>query len=104
MSEEKDELFSEKEELSQGTIDRLGKTGKFLLYGSIIIVWIVIGTLGLIDLWHGLGFLETPWIIFGLILSVVVVIVIVIPLFRSLKADLQELKKMKEQEEEIREE
>ena len=99
MSETENEEISESNEKDEERIMKLGKTGKILIYSSITIVWFVAAGLGIRDLWLGKGFLETPWILFGLIFSVVIVFLIIIPLFRSLKSDVQKYKEEKESKE-----
>ena len=93
MSETEKEEIIEANAVNEEKINKLGKTGKILIYASITIVWFVVAGLGIRDIWMGKGFLETPWILFGLILSVFIVVLIVIPLFRSLRADVQDYKK-----------
>jgi len=99
MSETEKEEKAEIDAANEDKIIKLGKTGKILIYSSITIVWFVVAGLGIRDIWIGKGFLETPWILFGLILSVVIVVLIIIPLFRSLKTDVQKYKEEKEKKE-----
>ena len=99
MSETENEEIVEIDAANEDKILKLGKTGKILIYSSITIVWFVVAGLGIRDIWMDKGFLETPWILFGLILSVVIVFLIIIPLFRSLRSDVQEYKAEKKSKE-----
>jgi hypothetical protein len=69
------------------------------LFGStVIIIWGVSAGLGLRDIWSGKGILETPWVIFSIVFTVVLIIIVIIPLFKGLRADIQDYKKRKEVE------
>ena len=83
---------------SEETRIKITKTGKILFYATLVIVWTVTAALGLRDIWRDVGILETPWIIFGLVLSVILIVVIIIPLYRSLKVDVRNYKERKEKE------
>jgi hypothetical protein len=76
---------------------RLSKLGKYLALGSITILWIVSAVLGIRDLWMGKGIIETPWVIFGIVLTVVIVFLVVVPLFRSLREDVRNYKERQEE-------
>ncbi len=95
MSKTNEEDTSQNENIDDRIL-KLGRTGRVLVYSTITTVWAVAVGLGIRDLWIGKGIIETPWIIFGLVLSLVVVFVIVVPLFKSLKADVQKYKDEKE--------
>ena len=100
MSEIEKEEITEIYTANEERIIKLGKTGKILVYASITIVWFVVAGLGIRDIWIGKGFLETPWILFGLILSIFIVGLIIIPLFRSLKSDVKDYKKRQQEQQE----
>ena len=70
-----------------------------MFYATLVIVWSVTAALGIRDIWQDVGILETPWIIFGLVLSVILIIVIIVPLYRSLRVDVRSYKERKEKEE-----
>ena len=97
MTEDNVELDTETPIQQKETVAKLGKIGKILLYGSITVVWITVATLGLIDLWNDKGILETPWIIFGLILTLVIVVVVIFPLFSNVKTGVRTALKEKEE-------
>ena len=97
MTEDNVELDTETPTQQKETVAKLGKIGKILLYGSITVVWITVATLGLIDLWNDKGILETPWIIFGLILTLVIVVVVIFPLFSNVKTGVRTALKEKEE-------
>ncbi len=84
---------------SEETREKIAKIGKIMFYATLVIVWTVAAALGIRDIWGDVGILETPWIIFGLVLSVILIIVIVIPLYRSLRVDVRNYKERKEKEE-----
>ena len=81
------------------TEKKLAKLGKYLLLSSIAILWVVAASLGIRDLWQGKGILETPWVIFVLVLTLVVVVFVVFPLLSSLRKDIRDHNKRKEEEE-----
>jgi hypothetical protein len=90
----------EKEDMqkSEETRVKINKIGKIMFYATLIIVWTVTAALGIRDIWRDVGILETPWIIFSLVLSVVLIIVIIVPLYRSLRVDVRSYKERKEKE------
>jgi membrane protein YdbS with pleckstrin-like domain len=81
------------------TEKKLAKLGKYLLLSSIAILWIVVAALGIRDLWQGKGILETPWVIFGLVLTLVVIVFVVLPLLNNLREDIRDYNKRKEEKE-----
>ena len=81
------------------TVIKLAKLGKYLLLSSIAILWAVTAALGIRDLWQGKGILETPWVIFGLVLTIVVIILVVFPLLNTLREDVRNYNKRKEEKE-----
>ena len=85
------------------TEKKLAKLGKYLLLSSIAILWAVAASLGIRDLWQGKGILETPWVIFGLVLTLVVIVIVVLPLLNSLREDVQDYNKRKEEKEKLNE-
>lgn len=85
------------------TEKKLAKLGKYLLLSSIAILWAVAASLGIRDLWQGKGILETPWVIFGLFLTLVVIVIVVLPLLNSLREDVQDYNKRKEEKEKLNE-
>ncbi len=87
------------EQSIQEPISKLAKYGRITIYASLIILWIVTAVLGIIDLIQGKTITETPWIIFGLVLTVPIVLIVILPLFKSLKTDVKGYKERKEQEE-----
>lgn len=78
--------------------EKLVKISKILLGASVVIIWAVSAGLGLRDIWTGKGVLETPWVIFSLVFTVVLFVVVVIPLFKGLRTDIQDYKKRQETE------
>jgi len=92
-SKEKTDLHKTEE-----TRYRINKIGKIMFYAILTIIWLVTAVLGIRDIWRDVGILETPWIIFSLVLSFILIIVIIIPLFRSLKVDVRSYKERKEKE------
>jgi len=78
--------------------EKLVKIGKILLGASVIIIWGVSAGLGLRDIWSGLGVLDTPWVIFSIVFTFVLIVVVVIPLFKGLRTDIQDYKNRKETE------
>jgi hypothetical protein len=84
---------------SEETRVKINKIGKIMFYATLVIVWSVTAGFGIRDIWQDVGILETPWIIFGLVLSVILIIVIIIPLYRSLRVDVRIYKERKEKEE-----
>ena len=93
--EEKDEIHKTEE-----TRAKVTKIGRIMFYVTLVTVWVVAAVLGIRDIWRDVRILETPWIIFSLVLSVVLVIIIIIPLYRSLKQDVRKYKE-KEKEKEL---
>ena len=79
--------------------EKLMKIGKILLGVTVITIWSVSAGLGLRDIWVGKGVLETPWIIFSIIFTIVLFVIVIIPLFKGLRTDIQDYKKRKEAEE-----
>jgi len=79
------------------TEKKLAKLGKYLLLSSIAILWVVVAALGIRDLWLGKKILETPWVIFGLVLTLVVIVLVVFPLFNNLREDVRDYNKRKEE-------
>ena len=86
------------------TEKKLAKLGKYLLLSSIAILWVVAAALGIRDLWLGKKILETPWVIFGLVLTLVVIVLVVFPLFNNLREDVRDYNKRKEEKEKQNEE
>ncbi len=82
-----------------GTEKKLAKLGRYLLLSSIAILWAVAAALGIRDLWQGKGILETPWVIFGLVLTLVVIVLVIFPLLNNLREDIRNYNKRKEKEE-----
>jgi len=85
------------------TEKKLAKLGKYLLLSSIAILWAVAAALGIRDLWQGKGILETPWVIFGLVLTLVVIVFVVFPLLNNLREDVRDYNKRKEEKEKLQE-
>ncbi len=83
---------------NQGSISKLRKLRNILLLGTIFIVWTVSAVFSMIDLNKGLGILETPWILLGIFLTLVVIIIIIIPLFKNLRTDVREVLAEEEQQ------
>jgi membrane protein YdbS with pleckstrin-like domain len=94
----------DKDQQREEKISKLFKISKITILISLTILWIVTAVLGLISLWKGQGILGTPWVIFGLVLTVVIIVVVVIPLFRNLRSDVKEFNKQKAEKEKIEEE
>lgn len=86
---------------SEETRVKINKIGKIMFYVTLVIVWSVSAALGIRDIWKDVGILETPWIIFGLVLSVILVILIIVPLYRSLRVDVRNYKERKEKENQL---
>lgn len=80
---------TETDYLREEKIAKLFKISKIAILVSLTIFWIVTIVLGLISLWNEEGILDTPWVIFGLVLTVIVIIFVIIPLYRSLKVDIR---------------
>lgn len=99
MTEDNEDLKKHPSPNQTETINKLGKIGKITLYGSISVVWGVVAVLGIIDLWNNKGILETPWVIFGLVLTVLILVIVIIPLFANVKTQVKQV--MKEKEEKI---
>ena len=91
--------FSEHNQQEIEKTSKLFKIAKVSILVSLSIFWIVSAILGLISLWKGEGILDTPWVIFSLVLTVVVIFFVIIPLFRSLKSDIKEYNKEKTEKE-----
>lgn len=81
------------------TEKKLAKLGKYLLLSSIAVLWVVVAVLGIRDLLQGKGILETPWVIFGLVLTLVVIVFVVFPLLNNLREDVRDYNKRKEEKE-----
>jgi len=90
--------LEEDEEVTENR-EKLLRIGKILFGATVVIIWGVSAGLGLRDIWSGKGILETPWVIFSIVFTVVLVIMVIIPLFKGLRADVQDYKKRKEAEE-----
>jgi len=86
---------------TEETRARVNKIGRIMFYVTIVTVWVVAAVLGIRDIWRDVGILETPWIIFGLVLSVVLVIIVVVPLYKNLKKDVRKYKEEKEKEKQL---
>ncbi|MCG3226114.1 MAG: hypothetical protein H7645_04285 [Candidatus Heimdallarchaeota archaeon] len=98
MSETQEETvqLEEDEKLTENR-EKLAKISKILLGATVIIIWGVSAGLGLRDIWTGKGILETPWVIFCIVFTFVLVIIVIMPLFKGLRADIQDYKKQKKQ-------
>ena len=59
-------------------IAKLFKAGKISILVMLTGLWIVSAVLGLISLWKGESILDTPWVIMGLVLLVVVIVFVFI--------------------------
>ncbi len=79
---------------------KLSKTGKYIALAAISILWAVSAGLGIRDLWIGKGIIETPWVIFSIVLTAVIIFLVVIPLFRSLREDVRDYNKRQEEKNE----
>ncbi|OLS29529.1 MAG: hypothetical protein HeimAB125_22290 [Candidatus Heimdallarchaeota archaeon AB_125] len=90
---------SKTEDIQSAEVEnKLGKLGKYLSLATISILWVVTAVLGIRDLWIGKGIIETPWVIFSIVLTVVIIFLVVLPLLRSLKEDVRDYNKRKEEE------
>lgn len=100
MSESQEDTvqLEEDEELTENR-EKLVRIGKILFGATVIIIWGVSAGLGLRDIWTGKRILETPWVIFSIVFTFVLVIIVIMPLFKGLRADVQDFKKRKEAEE-----
>ncbi|MHA1954988.1 MAG: hypothetical protein ACXAAM_09415 [Candidatus Heimdallarchaeaceae archaeon] len=99
MSEtQEDTVQLEEDETLTENREKLVKVSKILFGSTVIIIWGVSAGLGLRDIWSGKGILETPWVIFSIVFTVVLIIIVIIPLFKGLRADIQDYKKRKEVE------
>lgn len=100
MSEtQEDTVQLEEDEKLTENREKLARIGKILFGATVIIVWGVSAGLGLRDIWTGKGILETPWVIFSIVFTFVLVMIVIVPLFKGLRADIQDYKKRKEAEE-----
>jgi hypothetical protein len=100
MTENQEETVQmEENQLIAENREKLMKIGKLLLGATVIIIWSVSAGLGLRDIWTGKGVLETPWVIFSIVFTVVLFVIVIIPLFTGLRTDVQDYKKRKEAEE-----
>ncbi|MHA2357720.1 MAG: hypothetical protein ACXABK_02995 [Candidatus Heimdallarchaeaceae archaeon] len=96
MSDSAEESVTESSQVEK----KLSRLGRILLAITTIVIWTVVAVLGIHDIWWlDKGILETPWIITGLILTAVLIGVVIVPLFTSLRSDIQEYKQKKELEE-----
>lgn len=103
MSEAHEELVQteeDEERIESENREKLFKIGKFLLGATVIIIWSVSAALGLRDIWTGKGVLETPWVIFSIVFTVVLFVIVIIPLFKGLKTDIRDYKNRQEEKEE----
>ncbi|NPD88135.1 MAG: hypothetical protein HGN29_05410 [Asgard group archaeon] len=99
MSENQEDTVNlEEDEESTENREKLAKIGKMLIGATVIIIWGVSAGLGLRDIWTGKGILETPWVIFSIVFTFFLVIIVIMPLFKGLRADVQDYKKRKEEE------
>jgi hypothetical protein len=98
MSETQEDTLLE-EEVSAENREKLARIGRILLRASVIVIWSVSAGLGLRDIWSGEGILETPWVIFSIVFTFVLAFVVIMPLFQGLRADIQDYKQRKEEEE-----
>lgn len=96
--------LTEEEEQREKKIAKLFQIGKISILASLTILWVVSAVLGLISLWKGEGIVDTPWVIFGLVLTVVIVVLVVIPLFRNLRTDVKAFNKEKAEKERLEKE
>ena len=100
MSEtQEDTVQLEEDEKLTENREKLVRISKILFGSTVIIIWGVSAGLGLRDIWSGKGILETPWVIFSIVFTFVLIIIVVIPLFKGLRADVQDYKRRKEAEE-----
>ena len=91
MSEtQEDTVQLEEDEKLTENREKLVRISKILFGSTVIIIWGVSA---------GLGILETPWVIFSIVFTFVLIIIVVIPLFKGLRADVQDYKRRKEAEE-----
>lgn len=88
----------EEENKNQESVNKLRKLRNILLIGSLIVVWTVSAVFSMIDLYKGLGILETPWILLGIFLTIAVFIIVIVPLFNSLRTDVREALAEKEKQ------
>jgi len=93
-----EEKKEEAQNKNQESVNKLRKLRNVLLLGTIIILWTVSAVFSMIDLNRGLGILETPWILLGIFLTLVVIIVIIIPLFNNLRTEVREVLAEKEKQ------
>ena len=77
--------------------NKLAKLGKYLSLATISILWVVSAVLGIRDLWIGKGIIETSWVIFSIVLTAGVIFLVVLPLFRSLREDVRDYNRRKEE-------
>ena len=78
--------------------NKLAKLGKYLAYSVITIIWAVSAGFSIRDLWQGKGIIETPWVILGIVLTLIIIVLVIIPLFRSLREDVRDYNRRKEAE------
>jgi hypothetical protein len=100
MSEIQEDIIQEdEEEALVENREKLFRIGKILLGASVVIVWGVSAGLGLRDIWTGSGVLDSPWIIFSIVFTFVLIIVVIIPLFKGLRTDIQDYKERQDTKE-----
>ncbi len=93
-------ITSEEKTLIDEKNKKLIDIGRILFFVSFISIWLITITFSVHATWNGKGFFETPWNILGIITSLILVIVFIVPLFKSIKADIQKIKEEKEREKE----
>ncbi len=96
--------LTDEEQQQAEKVDKLFKIGKISILAALTILWGVSAVLGLISLWKGEGILDTPWVILGLVLLIFIIVFVVTPLFRSLRADVKAFNKEKAEKEKLEQE
>ena len=82
---------------SEQSVIKLRNLRNILFMSAIIVVWLVSAVFSIIDLYKGLGVLETPWVLLGIFLTIAIIVIIIIPLFRNLRTDVRQVLAEKEE-------
>ena len=92
------------EQQREEKMSKLFKISKISILAMLTILWGVSAVLGLMSLWRGDRILDTPWVILGIVLLVVIIFLVVIPLFRTLRDDVRAFNKEKEEKKKLEDE
>ena len=73
------------------------KYAKYTFLVALVCFWGVSAYFGIKHLWNSNNFFASPWPLIGLVMSGVLIVVVILPLYISIREDIAKTKKEKEE-------